>query len=102
MQNAFTIIHVAEELHPAARELAFEEEPRGMLIDDGVRETPYSFRVMRQGVTREYRSVEMVMLCESILRYVRHKGLQCAATKAADFVNRAMELADRNAYLLRA
>jgi aminoglycoside 3-N-acetyltransferase len=101
LRNAFTILHVAEDLNPVSRELAFDERPRVMMVDDGVAEIPCELRIMRPGVEREYRRVERILLDEGILRYVRTRGLQCAVTSARAFIERTLKLADENAYLLR-
>jgi aminoglycoside 3-N-acetyltransferase len=102
LRNAFTIIHVAEDINPASRELAFDESPRTMIVEDGVHETPFKLRVMRAGVRRRYEDVEKILVAENILRFIRVRGLQCTVTNASAFIARTLQLAEANNYLLRA
>ncbi len=101
LRNAFTILHVPEELHPAARELAFDPRPRRMTIVNGSDSFVYEFRVMRTDVNREYARVEQILLREGVLRYLQVGGLQCAATHADAYIHRGLRLASENAYMLR-
>jgi aminoglycoside 3-N-acetyltransferase len=101
LRNAFTILHVAEDLNPDSRELAFEAHPRQLIVDDGSGERLFELRVMRTDVSREYGRVERILLDEGVLRYTRVHGLQCAKTNAAEFIDRTLRLAEANAYLLR-
>jgi aminoglycoside N3'-acetyltransferase len=99
---AFTITHVPEELNPRSREIAFDERLRKMMIVDGDLEFPYEFRVLRPGLPREYERISRVMRRDKILQYVSAKGLPCAVTRADPFLDRAMELAEQNNYILKA
>jgi aminoglycoside 3-N-acetyltransferase len=99
---AFTITHVAEELNPRSREIAFDERPRKMIIVDGDHQIPYEFRVLRPGLPREYERISRIMRKETLLRYVTAKGLPCAVTRAEPFLRYALKLADENNYILRA
>lgn len=98
---AFTITHVPEELNPRSREIAFDPRPRKMTIVDGNVEVPYEFRVLIPGLPREYERISRLMRKQSILRYVTVKGLPCAVTRADPFLQRAMELAEDNKYILK-
>jgi len=97
----FTITHVAEELNPRSREIAFDAHPRRMIIADGDVQIPYEFRVLVPGLPREYERISRDMRKNHILRYVTIKGLPCAVTRAEPFLRRAMELADENKYILK-
>jgi aminoglycoside 3-N-acetyltransferase len=98
----FTITHVAEELNPCSREIAFESRPRRMIVIDGDVQIPYEFRVLIPGLPREYERISRDMRKNHILRYVTIKGLPCAVTRAEPFLRRALELADDNKYILKA
>ena len=93
--------HVPEEINTKARELAFEERPRRMILIDGSREIPYEFRVFRRGVSREYERIEKIMLREKILRYFTVGGLELTVGNADAFIARGLELAEENNYILR-
>jgi aminoglycoside N3'-acetyltransferase len=97
----FTITHVAEELNPRSREIAFDPRPRRMVIADGDVQVPYEFRVLIPGLPREYERISRVMRKHNILRYVTLNGLPCAVTRAEPFLRRALELADENMYILK-
>jgi len=97
----FTITHVAEELNPGSREIAFDPRPRRMIIIDGDVQIPYEFRVLIPGLPREYERVSRVMRQNNILRYVTVKGLPCAVARAEPFLVQAMELAEENKYILK-
>ena len=99
---SFTITHVAEELNPISREIAFDELPRKMIITDGDREIPYEFRILRPGLPREYERISRIMRKDKILRYVTRAGLPCAVTRADPFLRRALQLAEENNYILKA
>jgi aminoglycoside 3-N-acetyltransferase len=98
---AFTITHVAEELNPRSREIAFDPRPRKMIIVDGDVEIPYEFRVLIPGLPREYERISRVMRKHNVLRYVTAKGLPCAVARAQSFIETAMELAEANDYILK-
>jgi aminoglycoside 3-N-acetyltransferase len=99
---SFTITHVAEELNPRSREIAFDPLPQKMTIVDGDVEIPYEFRVLIPGLPREYERISRVMRNHNVLRYVTAKGLPCAVARAKSFLEIAMELADTNNYILKA
>jgi hypothetical protein len=69
---------------------------------DGAVEIPYEFQVLIPGLPREYERISRVMRRHNILRYVTVKGLPCAVTRAEPFLKMAMELANKNNYILKA
>jgi len=99
---AFTITHVAEDLNLRSREIAFDPHPRRMIVVDGAVEIPYEFQVLIPGLPREYERISRVMRKYKILRYVTVNGLPCAVTRAEPFLKMAMELAEKNNYILKA
>jgi aminoglycoside 3-N-acetyltransferase len=100
LRDSFTILHVPEEIHPEARQHVFEKIPRLVTILQAGAETPYRLFAMRSDLDRNYDRVERILLRDGALRYVRRKGLKCAVTQAARFIERSMDLIDKGLYLL--
>jgi hypothetical protein len=99
LRDSFTILHVPEEIHEAARERFFETAQRKMTIIDGSNQFEYAFRVLRTGVDRAYNRVERALLKDGTLNYVVAKGLRCAVTDADAFITRSLQLIDEGKYL---
>jgi aminoglycoside 3-N-acetyltransferase len=93
-QDAFTILHVPEELHPAARAWAYEESARLMTIVDGARRIPYRVHVLRPdpGRDRLERDILAALLREGVVTTRTAAGLPCCAGRAARVIERALEL----------
>jgi aminoglycoside 3-N-acetyltransferase len=100
LRDSFTILHVAEEVHPKAQDHFFERDMRTMMIVDGSGcEMPYTFHALRADVRRDYGRVERVLVDEGILQYIVVGGLRCAVTHAQWFISRAMQLVEDGRYL---
>lgn len=95
-RDTFTILHVPEELHPAARAWAYEEQPRVMTIVDGPRRIQYPFHVLRADAERDRfeQGLLKAMLKEGVLTYLVEGGLPCATAPADRVIKRALELID--------
>jgi aminoglycoside 3-N-acetyltransferase len=99
MRDSFTILHVAEELHPRARGHFFESASRTMTVLEGDRRFEYPFCALRADVHRNYDRVERALTRDGTLRYVSANGLRCAFTDADVFIRRSMRLVDEGHYL---
>jgi aminoglycoside 3-N-acetyltransferase len=100
LRDSFTILHVAEEYHPKARERFFEDETRTMtVVAKDNRETICRFPVLRDSVVRNYDRVETALIRRGVLRYVARSGFRCAVTNAGQFIAASMKLVDEDRYL---
>jgi aminoglycoside 3-N-acetyltransferase len=100
LRDSFTILHVAEEVHPKAHDHFFEHEMRAMTtVDASGCEMPYTFQALRTDVRRDYGRVERVLVNEGILQYIAAGGLRCAVTNAQRFISRTMLLVEEGRYL---
>jgi aminoglycoside 3-N-acetyltransferase len=93
----FSILHVAEELHPKVRQLVFEATPRVMTIVDGSA-TRYRFYAMRSDVVRDYDRVEKLLLRDGSAKYLERNGLKCVVVQAERLIRRFLDLIDSNCY----
>lgn len=99
-RDTFTILHVPEELHQAARAWAYEERPRVTTIVDGTRRIPYEFRVLRADAERERFELDLLkaLLREGVVRSVVAGGLPCSAARADQVIERALELIEQSSH----
>lgn len=97
--DSFTILHVAEELHPVTRERAYEKQTRCMNIINGGETIRYEFRAMRGDVERNFSRVEKVFLRDGTLTSINERGLKCLSAGAERFITRSLELIDKGMYL---
>jgi aminoglycoside 3-N-acetyltransferase len=100
VRDSFTILHVAEEIHPKAQDHFFERDARHMTIVDGAgREIPYTFWALRADVYRNYGPVERILFNEGIVQCIAVNGLRSIVTRAETFIDRTMQLVDEGRYL---
>ncbi len=88
----FPIIHVAEELHTAARLRVFEKEVRTVRMSENNAAFEYAYRALREGVERDYDFLEQTLLRDGTLRYYSKGGLKCEVLGADAFLRRNMDL----------
>ena len=95
-EETFTIIHVSEELHPAARLWVHEERPRVMTIMDGVGQIPYQFFVLRADSERDRFELRLLnaLRNEGVVQRIVERGLECSVARADKVVHRSLELID--------
>jgi aminoglycoside 3-N-acetyltransferase len=98
LNRGFTILHVAEELHPKAREFAFEKVPYKMSIIQKDQSIPYELYPLRADVRRNLRVIEKALLKDGTLRYTKKSGLPSSVTRADRFITRCQELIDTGSY----
>lgn len=96
-RDTFTILHVPEELHPAIRAWAYEEEPRVITIVDGTRRVPYRLHVLRVDAERDRFELGLLkaLLREGVVKSMVEGGLQCSTARADQVIERALDLIDR-------
>jgi aminoglycoside 3-N-acetyltransferase len=99
LRDSFTILHVPEEIHPAARSRFFDDRHKIIRISNGDADLEYAVQPLRPDVHRSYDRVERVLLREGILHYVSMRGLRCSVTEAEPFIERCMRLVDEDQYL---
>jgi aminoglycoside N3'-acetyltransferase len=96
--NRLTILHVAEELHPATREWRFEAQPRTMTIIDGPKRIPHAVNVLKSGIDYDFRRIASFLSKDGTLKRVSKGGLKCVAARADRLIERSLELVERHAY----
>lgn len=96
--DSFTILHVAEELHPGTREHRFQAEPRVMTIIDGPERIPYTFDVLKPGVEFDLRRIAGFLMKNGTLRCVSRRGLKCVTARAAELIEHSFDLIDQRGY----
>lgn len=96
--SRFSILHVAEELHPETREYRFEAEPRVMTIIDGPTRIPYAFKVFKAGIEYDYDRIARFLSKDGTLKCVSKSGLKCAAARADQLIKHSLELVEQHAY----
>lgn len=96
--NRFTILHVAEEVHPATRAHRFEAQARAMTIIDGSRRISYKFKVLKPGVDYDMARIAGVLSKHGALKRVSRRGLKCVAARADELIKRSLELAESGLY----
>jgi aminoglycoside 3-N-acetyltransferase len=99
LRDSFTILHVPEEIHPAAREHFLQPNPCTMRVTNGPERFDYVFQALRPGVRRNYDRVEKAMLRAGTLRRFHSHGLVCTTADADRFIRHAMNLIDQGKYL---
>jgi aminoglycoside N3'-acetyltransferase len=99
LRQAFTIVHVIEELHPRTRELVFQETPYHMTIIDGAQTISYTSYALKGGVRRNPADLEKALLKDGTLRYVARRGLLFSVAQAGAFIERGLELIEKKVYI---
>lgn len=89
--ESFSIIHVAEELHPAARLRVFEKEVRTLQMSENNVPFEYAYRTMRRDVERRYDFLEQALLKDGTLRHLNEAGLKCCVLASDVFLRRSMD-----------
>lgn len=97
--DSFTVLHVAEELHPTTRERAYETQTRCMNILNGRETVRYEFRAMRGDLERNFGRVEKALLKDGTLISINECGLKCLSANADRFITRSLELIEKGMYL---
>jgi aminoglycoside 3-N-acetyltransferase len=95
-RDTFTILHVPEELHPATRAWAFDEQPRVMTIVDGARRIPYRFHVLRTAAERDRFERELLKALrkEGVVKCFIEGGLPGSRARADEMIERGLQLID--------
>ena len=96
--HSFTLLHVAEELHPKTYRHQYETAPRSMTIVNGENTTSYELYSLRADRVRDYSKAITSLKSEGVLRHETRGGLQVCATEAGLFIDRALRLIDEGAY----
>lgn len=96
--GSFTILHVAEELHPEVHESRFEVEPRTMTIIDGPKRIPYTFKVLKAGVEYDLDRITAFLSKGGTLKCVNRRGLQCASAPADQLIKQSLELIEQHLF----
>jgi len=96
--ESYTILHVADDLHPKRRRQVFAEQHSTLLID-GDSQIHYQFLPLRPDAGRNLARVEKQLLRRGVLTYISAAGLKCATAGAADFIRASMRLAEEGIFL---
>jgi aminoglycoside 3-N-acetyltransferase len=99
LRRGFTILHVAEEMHPRIRSVMFEPEPRPMRIVQDGETLVYELYPLRADLTRDLWTLERDYLADGTLRYTVRGGLLLAVADARTFVQRTLQALDAGTYL---
>ena len=94
----FTLLHVAEELHPDSYQHQYESEPRSMTIVDGDRKMPYQLYALRADRVRDYNNAIALLESKGVLRHERMSGLEVCSTDADAFIDCGLRLIDEGVY----
>lgn len=95
LREGFTILHVAEELHPRVRSLVFDPRPRRMRLVEDSTVLPYDLLPLRANVTRDLKRMEKLFRADGTLLYTVRGGLLFSCARAERFIQRGLELLDR-------
>jgi aminoglycoside 3-N-acetyltransferase len=98
LDRGFTILHVAEELHPRSREYAFETEPVEMAIVRKGESRAYELYPLRGDIGRDVAAIEKGLLRDGALRYTTRRGLKLSIARADRLVARCVELIEAGSY----
>ncbi len=96
--ESYTILHVADDLHPKRSNTVFAEGHSTWLIG-GESQIEYRLSPLRPDASRNLARVEKELLRRGVLMYITVAGLQCATAAAADFIRASMQLAEENVFL---
>ena len=96
--ESYTILHVADELHPKRREDVFADI-HSTVITNGGAPFQYDVRPLKPDASRRMAQVEKAMLDRGALQYVSASGLKCSTAKASDFIRTSLELIDEGRFL---
>lgn len=96
--SSFTILHVAEGVHPGTREYRFEAEPRVMTIVDGPERIPCTFDVLKPGVELDLDRIASFLMKDGTLKRVSKRGLKCVTARADQLIKHSFELIEQQGY----
>ena len=96
--ESYTILHVADDLHPDRRK-AVLAEPHSTWLIDGDSELQYQLFPLRPDASRNLARVEKELRRRGVLLYVSAAGLKCATADAVDLIHASMQLAEEGTFL---
>ena len=96
--ESYTLLHVADELHPIRRGQVFAA-PHSTVIMNGKEEIHYEVCPLRPDASRKMARVERALLERGVLTYASAGGLKCSTADAGAFIRASLELIDKGSFL---
>jgi aminoglycoside 3-N-acetyltransferase len=96
--ESYTILHVADELHPIRRTQVFAS-PHVTMITNGKEQIEYNVCPLRRDASRRMARVERALRERGALTYISAGGLRCSTAEAGAFIRASLELVDKGLFL---